>query len=363
MAAQSTGPTLTNITYLGRQAVKFGAIGLVVLIVGRTVIMTSITVWKALNPEPPPPPTVGFGLLPAQRFPQQLASEKPASYSLETPTGTLPKFGDRAKVFFMPKSTLGLFADQAGRDIAADYGFVLEPEVLSTRIYRWKKQQPLDTTLQLDVQTKQLQLTTNYLSRPDLIGQGQLPDDFTAVDEVKAFLKRGELLTPDIATVAGSITYLKTSGTELVEAVSFSDADFLQVDLQRTPVDNFYQFYTPNGTEGVVSAVLTGALSGVENIVQLYYNYQPLEYDQVHTYPLRSTQEAWQILQSGGGYIASNVDDGDTAIIRRVFLGYYDDFEEQSYMQPIFIFQGDDDFLGYVPALDQRFVQSSQVIQ
>jgi hypothetical protein len=356
MAAQPTRPTLTNITYLGRQAVKFGAIGLVVLIVGRTVIMTSITVWKALNPEPPPPPTVGFGLLPAQRFPTQLASEMPSSYSLETPTGTLPRFGDRAKVYFMPKSTLGLFADQNAREIAADYDFVFEPEVLSTRIYRWKKSQPLDTTLQLDVQTKQMQLTTNYLSRPDLIGQASLPDDFSAVDKVKSFLRKGNLLAPDIATVAGTIQYLRISGSELVEAVSFSDADFLQVDLQRTPIDNFYQFYTPKGTEGIVSAILTGALSGDSNIVQLYYNYQPIEYDQVHTYPLRSTQEAWQVLQAGQGYIA-NEGTSDTAIVRRVFLGYYDDFEEQSYLQPIFVFQGDDGFLGYVPAIDQRFVQ------
>lgn len=357
MAAQSTGPTLTNITYLGRQAVKFGAIGLVVLIVGRTVLMTSISVWQALNPDPPPPPTVGFGLLPPQRFPQQLSSEKPTAYSLETPTGTLPNFGDRAKVFFMPKSTLGLFADEGAREIAADVGFVFEPEVLSSRIYRWTKSQPLDTTLQIDVQTKQLQLTSNFLSRSDLIGQGNLPDDFTAVDQVKQYLRRADLLARDIATVSGEISYLRSAGTELVEAVSFSDADFIQVDIQRTPIDNFFEFYTPEGTEGIVSAVLTGALEGTDSIVQLYYNYQPIEYDQVHTYPLRSTQEAWQVLQSGRGYIASG-ENIDTAIIRRVFLGYYDDFEEQSYLQPIFVFQGDDGFLGYVPALDQRYVQA-----
>jgi hypothetical protein len=362
MAAQSTGPTLTNITYLGRQAVKFGAIGIVVMIVGRTVLMTSIAVWKSLNPEPPPPPTVGFGLLPAQRFPQQLASERPTTYSLETPSGTLPTFGDRAKVFFMPKSTLGLFADEDAREIAADYGFVFEPEVISSRIYRWTKSQPLDTTLQVDIQTKQLQLTTNYLSRPDLIGQGDLPDDFTAVDEVKTFLRKANLLASDIATVSGETTYLRTAGTELVEAVSFSDADFVQVDLQRTPIDNFFQFYTPKGTEGIVSAIVTGALDSSESIVQLYYNYQPVEYDQVHTYPLRSTQEAWQVLQSGGGYIASG-EGVETALIRRVFLGYYDDFEEQSYLQPIFVFQGDDGFLGYVPALDQRYVQAEVVAE
>jgi hypothetical protein len=360
MPATSTGPTMTDVTYLGRQAVKFGGIALVVMIVGRTVLSTSISIWKALNPEPPPPPTVGFGILPPLRFPEQTSTERPTSYRLETPTGTLPRFGDRAKVFFMAKSSLGLFADERARQIASQYDFVFEPEVLSSRIYRWKKSQPLDTTLQVDIQTNQLQLTTNFLSRPDLIGVGTLPDEFSAVDDVKNFLRKASLLQPDIATISGEVTYLRTSGAELIEAASYSDADFVQVDMQRSPIDGFYEFYTPNGTEGIINAILRGGNQSEDTIVQLYYNYQPIEYDQVHTYPLRSTQEAWQLLQSGGGYV---VDKGtaDVAIIRRIFMGYYDDFEEQDYMQPIYVFQGDNGFLGYVSALDQRFVQTTTV--
>lgn len=355
-SSNSTGPTMTELTFLGRQAVKFGAILLVVLIVGRTVLSTSISVWRALNPEPPPPPTVGFGILPEITFPTQAATARPTSYRLETPTGGLPQFGDRAQVFFMPKSTLGLFADQGARQVAASYDFVFEPEVLSTRIYRWKKSQPLDTTLQIDIQTNQLQLTTNFLSRPDLIGAGTLPDEFTAVSDVKNFLRQGGLLAADIATSAGKVTYLRTAGAELIEAASYSDADFVQVDIQRNPINGFYEFYTPKGFEGIISAILGGSQSSQESIVQLYYNYQPVEYDQAHTYPLRSTQEAWQELQTGGGFVADKGSD-EAAIVRRVFLGYYDSFDEQSYLQPIYVFQGDNGFLGYAPALDKRFVQ------
>ena len=47
------------------------------------------------------------------------------------------------------------------------------------------------------------------------------------------------------------------------------------------------------------------------------------------------------------------------AVIRRVYLGYYDDFEEQEYLQPIIVFEGDDGFLGYVHALDQTYVQAA----
>jgi hypothetical protein len=38
-----------------------------------------------------------------------------------------------------------------------------------------------------------------------------------------------------------------------------------------------------------------------------------------------------------------------------VFLGYYDDFAEQEYLQPIYVFVGDDNFLGYVSAIEAGY--------
>jgi len=41
-------------------------------------------------------------------------------------------------------------------------------------------------------------------------------------------------------------------------------------------------------------------------------------------------------------------------------LGYFDDFQFQPYLQPIYVFAGDDDFLGYVPAISSEFVLRPQ---
>jgi hypothetical protein len=350
-----TGPTLTDVTYIGRQVVKFGAIAIVVLIVGRTLLTAFVAYWKATHPEPPPPPTVGFGLLPGIKFPTN-DEGTPTRYTLETATGTLPSFGDRAKVFFMPKSSLSLLSDEKAKEIASQYGFVFAPEVLDSRRYRWTKSQPLESTLEIDIQSLNFVLKTNYLSRPELLSSKKLPDGSEALDRVKSMIKSVDLMSDDLATASGEVVYLKALGGEVSEAVSFSDADYVQVDLNRTPIDDQLRMFTPEGYKGSISGIVSGNFSGDQSIVQLEYNYHPVDYSEIHTYPLRTTDSAWRLLQSGEGYIAQK-GTADTAVVRQVYLGYFDSFEEQQYLQPIYVFEGDDGFLGYVPAIDPKYVQ------
>ena len=42
---------------------------------------------------------------------------------------------------------------------------------------------------------------------------------------------------------------------------------------------------------------------------------------------------------------------GGTATVRTVTLAYYDSLDPQNYLQPVFVFEGDDGFLAYVPAV------------
>lgn len=356
----TVGPNLTYVTFLARKFVVFGSIGLVTLIVGRMALTTAVAWWKALNPPPPPPPTVGFGILPALEFPEQELEEKPLSYTLETASGTTPFFSDRAKVFLVKHAAPNLLADENAKQQAARYGYVFEPDKLPGNIYRWTKSSPIQSTFEYNILSGHMRLTTDYLSRPELVSDPELPTGFDAVKRVKDFLKKGDLLGPDMATASGEVSYLKALGDELETAVSPSDADFIQVDLNRTPVDSQYRMYTPNGFEGIVTAILTGSLGELNDIVYLKSGYHPIDYSIVHTYPLRSSNDAWKLLKAGEGYIA-NPGNGENVVIRNITLGYYDTNEKQEYLQPIYVFHNPEDgFLGYVPALDPQFIQTSQ---
>ncbi len=357
----NSGFTLTQMAYYGRQFIKFGAIALVVLMVGRTFLTASVAYWKATHPPTPPPPTARFGPLPPLQFPERTKEQKPLSYQLETATGGLPLFGDRVKVFLMQKSAPSLLADQQVKQIASQFGFLFPPTILNDRTYRWTKTQPIASTLEMDIQDKTFSMTTNFLSRPELFNSSNLPTDAQAAEQVKSFVSAGLPLPPDIATMSGITQFLKANGSGLEPAVSFSDADFIQVDVYRAPIDGIGT-YTPDGVTGPLHGVVSGGLPGRDGIVNVQYTYQPISYYEFDEYPLRSVQSAWQILQAGEGYVA-NKGTNDTATIRNVYLGYYDDLKEQDYFQPIYVFTGDGGFMGYVPAIDPKYIQQATVPQ
>ena len=352
---------LTRTAYVGRQTIKFSIIFLVVLIVGRTFWSAFSAYWTATHPPAPPPPTVGFDRLPPLRFPIKTDKEKPSSYQLEMANGRLPLFPDRAKVFLMPRPAPSLLADQRAKQIAANYGYVFAPTILNARTYRWSKSAPLQATLEMDILNNNFSIQTNYLTKPELLVQKNLPDDPRATQLVRSAVAAGQELPVDIATPSGQITYLKSLGRDTGPAVSFSDADFEQVDINRAALDNRWPFYTPGGTIGVIHGIVTGSLSGRDGVVELQYRYHPMDYKQVQTYPLRTAQQAWQMLQAGEGYVAQK-GQFETAVVRDIVLGYYDDFEEQEYMQPIYIFLGDGGFMGYVPAVDPKWIQQKAAL-
>lgn len=348
----NTGLNLTRVTFFGRRFLKYGVFVIIGVMVGRFALSTLFMLWQALNPPAPPPPTIGFGLLPPLVFPNQTQAEKPGRYKLETATGTLPNFGDRAKVFFMPPQGSSLLDDQEAKTIATGLGFVFEPQILDATTYRWTKSQPLQTTLNMNIKTKTFVMTTDFLNRPDLIRLGQVPDSASAVTSVKQKLNQVGLLQADIATRSGEISFLKTLGGELAPAISLSEAEVLRVDLSRAPIDGQFEMYTPDGKTGTVVGFLATKEVG---IVELRNNHHLVDYSQVETYPLRTAQDAWQVLQAGEGFIASK-GITETAVIRKVYLGYFDAYLEQSYLQPIYVFEGDDGFLGYVSAVEPKLV-------
>jgi hypothetical protein len=356
--AATSGPTLTNITYFGRIAVKVAIITLVTLMVGRVAVTAFVAYWRAVNPEPPPPPTIGFGILPKIEFPPQTAGEKPTSYTLETATGRLPDFGDRAKVFLFLKSSPSLLADEQARKVAAGYGFVFAPEIINSDRYRWTNTQQLVATLDMDINTLHFTLTTDYLSRPELLSNSQLPSNFDATNSVRNFLSSASLLPPDAATSSGKLTFLKATGGQLERAVSLSDADYLQVDLTRTPIDGQLPIFTPQGTKGTIHAIVSGSQGYRNGIVHFEFVHHTIDYTQVHTYPLRSTSAAWEEVKAGNAYVVSK-STTEATIVRTVTLGYYDDPAGQDFLQPIYVFEGDGGFMAFVSALDPRYVQQS----
>jgi len=344
---------LTRAASSSRNIVKFAVIGLILFLAARMAFWAFVDYWKATHPPAPPPPTVGFGVLPPLAFPEQgqIATKQ---YVLETPNGRFPEFSDRAAVFFMPKTAPSLLNHEKALQLATKLGYVFPPATVDERTYRFTLTEPLVSTLDLDIQDLTMTLQTDYLNRPDLLLKTESLTKFDAISSVKKYLTTAGTLTPDVATSAGEVIYLKSSGGEVTSAAVAADAQYVEVNLNRPPVIGKYKLYTSEGDKGVIRAVVAPLKGMTDTIVYLRNAYHPIDESFFHTYPLRPVREAWNALQNGDGFIAQGAQ-LEKAVIRDVTLGYYEDLEGQMYLQPIYVFSGDNGFLAFVPALSSQF--------
>lgn len=345
--------TLTQAAFFMRKVILVGGITLGVFIVGRVFLESAVNFWKATHPEPPPPPTVGFGILPKLQFPA--VNDAPQRYKLEVAAANMKAPSDRALVFFQPSKRASLLALDKAREQASVLGFLFDPDKVDGTQYRFRRTTPLPAVLDYNIINGTFLLRLDWQSDPTYLLENRLPTEDSAIGTTRQLLAQAGLLEKDIATSSAKVTYLKASGTSYTNTVSLSEADFLQVDIFRSPIASKYDVVTEKPSKGTVRAIISGHRDRAIQLTAMEYNYLPVNYQSVHTYPIISPQVAFQMLSQGKGYSA--VTEGVTdAIIRSVRMGYYDSGKEQQYLQPIYILEGDGGYVGYVPAIDPRWI-------
>jgi len=63
-------------------------------------------------------------------------------------------------------------------------------------------------------------------------------------------------------------------------------------------------------------------------------------------------------MQGGKGYIANlGESQSGNIVIRNVSLAYYDADQPQNFLQPIYVFEGDNNFIGFVPAVSSQWME------
>lgn len=346
-------PNLTITAYYTRRMIKFSLIGFVLLLILRVFWGIGSTYWQKAHPAPPPKPTVSFGKLPALSFPQK-ENLPTLSYRLETIEGSTPKLTEVGKVYLMPKPVASLLAFDRAKELAKKMGFQTEPTKISERVFRFEGQNSL-STLEIDIISQKFNLSYNFTSDQSVFSEKKLPNEEQAVMEAKSFLRQINLLSEDLEKGQAKTSYLKFSPPNLVSAISLSEADFVKVDLFRAKLDDLNVFPShPN--EAPVSFLFSGARELGKRVIQVNYFHQTVSQENSATYPLKSSGAAWEELISGKGYVASLGENQEgKIIIRKIYLAYFEAEAAQDFLQPIFVFEGDRDFMAYVPAIDPKW--------
>ena len=348
--------TLTETAQFIRKAVKWGTVTVLLILVIKLGISVGREWWRRRHPEPPPPPDVAFGKLPAIRFPEQKFPE--ISFRLETISGGTPDLGDRATVFFMPYKKPSLLALDRAKEQAKKWRFLTEPVKVNDKTYRWVRGEEVKTVLEMNIFTGEFELNYNWRADPVIFQERALPGEKQAVMEAVNFLTFADLLPEDLDTENGKVSYLKLRGGQIVEAISLSEANMVRVDFFRKPIGD-WPVMTEDPNKGVVSFLFSGSTQSDKRIVEVSYHYFPVDYQSTATYPIKNSALAWRELQAHQGYVAALGDnqEGKVVTIRSIYLAYLDSKTPVGYLMPIYVFEGDGGFYGYVSAIEDEWLE------
>jgi hypothetical protein len=343
--------TLTEVSSMARTGIKFGALAIIIMALIPGTIGLIKRVYSILNPPPPPPPTVRYGKLPKLTWPEAVSSATP-EYKLETISGGLPSLANTAKVYIVGINKSRLLTLDRMNNRAKVVGFVNDPVQLDERTYRYvNPTAPIDMIF--DVISGNYSYKLDWTRDPKASMSFDIPVGTSAVSEAKNFLQRLGSLPEDLESGEGKIQYLIATGSAMIPAASPYEANFTRVDLFRAEKDEA-KIVTVGGNTSPVNVIMSGQ-TAEKRVVQANYAYSQILDDDFATYPLKPVTDAWNELTGGGGYIAKRTPE-KTIIVRQVYMAYFESNDPQKFMQPVYVFEGDQGFIAYVQAVSKEYV-------
>jgi hypothetical protein len=348
--------SLTETAYYTRRTVNWIILGVIGYIILRIVFGILSVIWVAVFPPKAPPPNHAFNKLPALKFPVQATPAGQLTFQLQTIQGSVPAASPSATVYFMPKAAPNLLALNQAQDFAKNFQLNPTPIQETKNIYRFNDPEFPLRTLRFDIVSSNFIIRYAFERDLSIFAEKKLPQSDEAQQEALNMLQQFSLNHDDVIGGPVSVSFLKLIGDRLTPTTSLSQSDAERVDIFRKPIETMALF-TPIPDQGPISIIFSGSSNSKKHIIQFAYTYWPIDYQITATYPVKTSSLAWAQLQQGQGYIARYPTNSTAAIVRNVYLGYYDSFEPQNYLQPIFVFEGDNGFLGYVPAVTSEWIE------
>ncbi len=309
-------------------------------------------IYLAINPPPPPAPTVRYGKLPKLIFPETDPNYKP-QYKLETIEGGLPKLPNTSRVYFVTINKSRILELERIKSKARVLGFDQEPVKVDDQTYKFVSSN-MPAELIVNIIYNSYAYKYNWRSDPKILDERAVPNSGQALLDAKSLWQNLGLLANDLANGKSKITYLAGGTGELVPTISLSEANFVRVDMFRADKDGL-KVVAPKGEESPVNVTLSGSSDRSKRIVEANYSYSRILDNDFSTYPLKGVDKAWEELQQELGYIAHP---GAVQVtVRKVSLAYYESGQPQEFLQPVYVFEGDGGFIAYVSAVSVEYAQ------
>lgn len=335
--------SLAQITKETRIIAKIATITAVVVLLLFLVFKGGTFIKNWIFPTPPTPADQKFGQLSPIAFPS--SSQSVPEYRINTVSGSLPFFATKINVYTLKKLEPNIIALQTGRTRTASLGYTSNQQAISQSEYRWNKPSS-SNSLFYNIVNLNFSVTSSFLNNPTL--QILLPDKGETTSSFTGFIDALGADRSDIDITTASFSYYTTNQGNFTLADSPSLSSVTRVDLFQNPVDKIPIYY-PYPNFSTLYFIISNSIDNPEVLEAKYTHFTP-NLKSVSTYYLKTTDAAFEDLKNGKGYIVNPTTD-PVVDITEVSLGYYlSDDTNQTYLLPILVFGGKNNFEAYVQA-------------
>lgn len=387
--------TLHNTVEFLKKAGIASSIGLGAIIVIVIFFRIGIVVKNILFPPKIDPANQLYGKIPYLEFPQSTVNGD-FTYTIDTLDGTLPVLPDRVLVYPIVNAEPNLLnLDTVKTKIAAmrmvdNTGNPLPEIPRGGPMYEWEELTGLQRKAIFDIVAMNFTITSEYLRSNTVLranGLRMLTADADAVPIVEDFLKLIALLPTDLDleksknpdpekhyNIKPQMFSILTG--EPTPATSLSNAQVIRVDLYQKDIaykltagksGNLTRFQDfemnmpimyPKPPYSTMNFLLGSGTSTLE-VVSANFTHQTvnLKPEEEATYPIKTSEEAFNELQEGRAYIAAYNGSDSQILVKDVYLAYYIGETPHTYLMPIVVFEGPNGFFAYVSAIKDEALE------
>jgi hypothetical protein len=282
--------------------------------------------------------------------------------TLDTIEGTPVTASQTARVYYLPPKTPQFGYREKIIFSAKEVGF-------KTEIIKYSMQDNIASfvdakqSLNIDVDNYNFNYKYNFendsqIFKDSKIAQRNVVENRVKVDAV-TFIDKIKKFPEELALGKERIIYLdyNVAKKEFNVVKRKEDANAIEIDFYRADIDGTGTI-PPKYYNSQNYVVLTYSKSELPRIIKAELKYFEKETTKVGVYPLKTGVQAWDDLKNKNGTIISlGNNSGENIAIKSMKLFYFDPDIYQPYLQPVYVFVGENGFVAYVEAVSSSYIE------
>ncbi len=345
--------SLTELSYWFRKALPYIILG----ILGVLIIFYSFKLYFIyLESNKPVVITTNliFGKIDKPKI-QVATTSANLSFILDTIEGQPVTATDTASIFYLPQTPTRFGYKEKILLMAKNFGFDLDKAnyKLVDRLATFSSD---NHKLTIDIGNFNFNFESDV--DPNLIASSSVILSKTEIEN-KAInlLKTMGRYPEELARGNNNITYLKYNPyiKDFVNVEEQSQAQAVEIDFFRPDIETT-SVVTPKFFTSQNYLILFFD-KDQEKIIRGQVSFFEKSEDQIGIYPVKTGDQAWEELKNGSGIVVAGQKGLKKVTIKKMFLSYLDPDIYQRFLQPVYVFIGDNDFVAYVTAVQEEFLQ------